>query len=102
VSTPIISPEVRDQALTQIMSVAAVLAAFPAVTLTIGGGTKRFTAALLTKQTTPANAQIIDENGDLLAITFLTQSPLPNVFTQKGLARKEAELLVSTFGGPAL
>jgi len=89
-ATPIITDNNRDAVLTQLLSVAAVLVAFPAVTLS-GGAKNRLATAVAAKVTTPANAQIIDESGDLLAVTFLTANPFTVLYTTKGLARKEAE-----------
>lgn len=90
-STPILTPEVRDTAMTQVLGTSTVPAVFPVVTLS-GGSPQRFKTAVTTKATTPANAQIVDENGDLLCVCFALQNPLQFMFTQKGLARREAEL----------
>jgi hypothetical protein len=89
-ATPIPSAEIRDQALTQIMAVAAVLAAFP-VTALSGVLTNRFKTAHDLLVVTPANRQITDEQGDLLEIFFLTAAPYAYVRTQKGQARVELE-----------
>ena len=95
-ATSIASTEIRDTVLTQLLAVAAVLTAFPAVTLS-GASAQRFKTAWQAKITTPANAQIIDEQGDLLLVAFLTASPYYLVYTQKGLARKERESNEPTF-----
>ncbi len=91
-STPIAQTDgpVTSAALTQLLAVAAVLAAFPAVTLS-GGAQDRLKTAITAKTTTPANAQIIDEQGDLLAMTFVTANPFLIVYTVKGLQRVELE-----------
>jgi hypothetical protein len=81
---------VDDRALTQLVAVAAVLTAFPLTTLS-GTSADRFKTALATRAATPANTQIQDEQGDLLAVTFLTQNPYGVVYTAKGLARLELE-----------
>lgn len=89
-TTFLASAEVRDQALTQLVTVAAVLAAFPSITLA-GAAASRFLTQHKLLLATPANNQILDENGDLLAVYFVTASPYPYVFTQKGKRRAELE-----------
>lgn len=81
---------VTSALLQQLLTVAAVLAAFPAVTLS-GAAQDRLKTAIAAKTTTPANAQIIDEQGDLLAVTFAVANPYLIVYTVKGLARVELE-----------
>jgi len=90
--TSIASNEVRDIALTQLMAVAAVLAAFPATTLVTSGSNQRYRTALATLQATPANAQIVDEQGDLLSVHFLTANPNFSYRTTKGQKRFDQEL----------
>ncbi len=92
--TPIASAEVRDQVLTQLGAVAAVLAAFPATTLS-GTSANRFKTQHDLLVLTPANRQIFDEQGDLLEVFFLTANPYPYVRTQKGLRRVELESAAS-------
>ena len=89
-ATSFLDPEIRDSVLTQMLAVAAVLAAFPAVTLS-GVAANRLQTAITAKTATPANSQIISESGDLLAVTFLTANPSLIVYTSKGKDRKEAE-----------
>lgn len=89
-STAVASSEPRDLALTQWGLVAAVTAAFP-ITQLSGTLAKRYRTQHALKLVTPANAQITDEQGDLLGVYFLTASPFAYVLTQKGKARLEAE-----------
>lgn len=90
-STPIASTEPRDIILTQLLAVAAVTTAFPVTTLA-GTTANRFLTQHNLIVATPANKQIVDEQGDVLAVYFLTASPLFYAFTQKGKARIELEL----------
>lgn len=91
-TTPITaSPYAADTAITQILTVAAVLTAFPATTLA-GAAINRFKTQLALLAVTPANAHIKDENGDVLVLSFLAASPNQYVFTQKGLQRLELEI----------
>lgn len=81
---------ISSLALTQLLTVAAVAAAFAAVTLS-GAAQDRLKTAIAAKTTTPANSQVIDEQGDLLALTFAVASPYLIVFTEKGAQRAELE-----------
>lgn len=91
-STYIALAEVRDQALTQLLAVAAVTAAFPVTALVYSASvTNRFLTQHKLLLITPANVQILDEQGDLLAVYFVAPSPYPYVFTQKGKRRAELE-----------
>lgn len=91
-STPITaSPAVADTFIAQILAVAAVLTAFPVTTLS-GAAANRFKTALAVLTATPANRQIVDENGDILVCSFATSSPNQFVFTQKGIQRLELEV----------
>ena len=90
-STPILaSPETADTVITQFLSVAAVLTAFPVTQLT-GAAINRFLTQLAVLTATPANRQILDENGDVLVASFATASPKQFYFTQKGVQRLELE-----------
>lgn len=93
-ATSIATTEVRDQALTQLMAVGAVLTAFPSTVLT-GVTANRFKIQHDLLVLTPANRQIVDEQGDLLEVFFLSASPYPYVRTQKGLRRAELESAAS-------
>lgn len=84
------SPEVADTVITQFLSVAAVLVAFPSTTLT-GAAINRFLTQLAVLTTTPANRHILDEQGDVLVLSFLAAAPRQFYFTQKGMARLELE-----------
>lgn len=88
------SPEVADTVITQILTVAAVLTAFPLTTLS-GALPNRFKTALNLVNVTPANSHIKDENGDVLCLNFLTAAPNIRYFTQRGLKRLELETSAS-------
>jgi hypothetical protein len=90
-ATPITaSPYTADTFIRQILSVAAVLGAFPATTLA-GAAADRFKTQLAVLKATPANRHILDEDGDVLVVSFLTSAPDQFVFTKKGLTRLELE-----------
>lgn len=84
----------RDGILTQLLAVAAVTTAFPVTTLS-GGASKRFTTALQVLSTTPANAQVKDENGDVLCVSFVSANPYAIMLTQRGKQRREMEIAAS-------
>lgn len=84
-------PSEQDQEVTQFLSVAAVLTAFPTTTLS-GAAANRFKTALGVLAVTPANANIRDEEGDVLCISFLSAAAGKFIYlTQKGKRRVELE-----------
>ena len=89
-STSIVNSFRHDSVITEILAVAAVLVAFPATTLS-GTSAGRYKAALATLYATPANAQVKDEQGDLLSVHFVSTTGNVNYTTQKGRKRLENE-----------
>ena len=89
-STSTINGSLVDAVLTELLTIAAVAVAFPATTLS-GVGVQRMTVQHKLLQVTPANVQLKDENGDVLAVYFLAQTGTRCLFTQKGKIRFEAE-----------
>jgi hypothetical protein len=90
-ATPIVDPV--EAAYVHMLSVAAVLTAFPKTTLS-GGSANRLKTAMQVFTVTPANGHIVDEQGDLLVVSFLTVTAGTNqkfYFTQKGKHRRELE-----------
>lgn len=90
-ATSTINGSLVDAVLTELLTVAAVAAAFPATTLSPVGGVQRMTTQHKLLQVTPANVQLKDENGDVLAVYFASQAGTRCLFTQKGKIRFEAE-----------
>lgn len=89
-ATSTINGSLVDAVLTELLTVAAVTAAFPITALT-GAAVQRMTIQHKLLQVTPANVQLKDENGDLLAVYFASQAGTRCLFTQKGKIRFEAE-----------
>lgn len=94
-STSIVNASRVDSVLTELLAVAAVTAAFPVTTLS-GLSAGRYKTALATLRATPANAQVKDEQGDVLSLHFVSAAGNCNFTTQKGLKRIENELSDTT------
>lgn len=89
-STSIVNGAVTDSVLTELLAVLAVATAFPVTTLA-GAALGRMTIQHKLLMVTPANVQLKDEQGDVLALYFLSQTGNRCYFTQKGKARFELE-----------
>ena len=89
-STSIVNASRVDSVLTELLTVGAVTTAFPVTTLS-GGVAGRYKTVLATLRTTPANAQVKDEQGDVLSLHFLSTAGEKVFTTQKGLRRLEIE-----------
>lgn len=74
----------------QLLSVAAVLTEFAAITLS-GSSHGRLKTAMDLLVATPATNHIVDENGDVMVISFATPAPYLFIWTREGLLRRELE-----------
>ncbi len=77
----------------QLLSVASVLTEFAKITLS-GSSHGRLKTAMDLLVATPATNHIVDENGDVMVISFTTLSaaaPYRFIWTREGLKRRELE-----------
>ncbi len=84
----------QDRVVTQFLANSAVLTEFPAIQLS-GSGVARFKVARALLTATPADNHILDEEGDVLCVSFVTSNPYQFVYTKKGLRRLELETSVA-------
>ncbi len=74
----------------QLLSVASVLTEFAKITLS-GTSHGRLKTAMDLLVATPATNHIVDENGDVMVISFTVAAPYRFVWTREGLKRRELE-----------